>query len=173
MIRVQVIDEARKQDLALPNEPFPIYGRLIPRLEDGIWSYETRLLPPEEVTSLCFPDETYQLSEQKVFMGAYEGETCVGLAVLEDAWFRYLYLADLKVSAAWRRKGAGQVLIRAALETAKARGYGGVYTIAQDNNLDACRFYLAQGFRIGGFDNQVYTGTSQAGKADLYFYLDL
>ena len=43
----------------------------------------------------------------------------------------------------------------------------------QDNNLDACRFYLAQGFRIGGFDNRVSTGTSQAGKADLYFYLDL
>ena len=48
----------------------------------------------------------------------------------------------------------------------------GLYTIGQDNNLNACLFYLSCGFQIGGFDNKVYKGTSQEGKSDILFYLD-
>lgn len=49
----------------------------------------------------------------------------------------------------------------------------GAVSGAQDTNLNACLFYLSVGFVIGGFDNRLYTGTSQAGKADITFYLDL
>ncbi len=48
----------------------------------------------------------------------------------------------------------------------------GVYTIGQDNNLSACLFYLRNGFEIGGFDNRVYRGTGQEGKANILFYRD-
>lgn len=57
-------------------------------------------------------------------------------------------------------------------ELALAAGYRGVYTIAQDNNLAACLFYLKAGFAIGGLDTQVYQGTKQEGKADIVFYWD-
>ena len=83
-----------------------------------------------------------------------------------------MYLSDLKVNAAARGKGVGKALIRAGLEAAKERGYRGLYTIAQDDNLNACLFYLGAGFAIGGFDNRAYGGTSQAHKADILFYLD-
>ena len=59
-----------------------------------------------------------------------------------------------------------------AREIALARGYRGLYTQAQDNNLTACLFYLSQGFFIGGLDTQVYMGTRQEGKSDIIFYLD-
>ena len=34
----------------------------------------------------------------------------------------------------------------------------------------ACLFYLHAGVEIGGFDNRVYDGTNQAGKADILCY---
>ncbi len=106
-------------------------------------------------------------------MGAYDGGACIGLAVLKDAWFNYMYLDDLKISGRYRGKGAAKALVEKAKEVALARGYRGIYTIGQDNNLSACKFYLKTGFQIGGFDNHVYKGTSQEGKADIIFYLDI
>ena len=46
----------------------------------------------------------------------------------------------------------------------------GVWLICQDNNLQAMRFYLANGFTLGGMNLPVYEGTGQEGKADLYLY---
>ena len=66
----------------------------------------------------------------------------------------------------------GRMLIERSKEIAKAHGYNGIYTIGQDNNLAACLFYINCGFNIGGVDTNVYKGTSQEGKSDIYFYLD-
>ena len=108
-----------------------------------------------------------------MFLGAYDGAQCIGLAVLRRDMFRYLYLDDLKVNAAYRSQGVGAKLITACMEEARSQGMRGVYTIGQDNNLSACLFYLKQGFAIGGFDNRCYDGTSQEGKANVCFYRDL
>lgn len=86
---------------------------------------------------------------------------------------RYMYLYDLKVSRACRGQGVGRALIEKAKEACKTKGYRGIYTQGQDNNLGACRFYLKAGFRIGGLDTEVYKGTKQEGKSDIFFYLDL
>ena len=158
-------------DLNLKNELFPMPGKFIPALQDGCWSYRTELYDCPQ--SMVFPDENYDFTEvdrKGIVFGAYEDGKCIGLAIYEDHWLKHMYLYDLKVSAAHRGQGVGKALIRAGLEAAKERGYGGLYTIAQDNNLNACMFYLAVGFEIGGFDNRVYDGTSQKGKADIIFY---
>ena len=171
MIEVKRIENAG--DLNLPNEPFEMPGKLIPALTDGVWRFRTELF--ETPDSMVFPQEQYELAEVEkkgVAFGAYEDGKCVGIAIYEDYWLKYMYLYDLKVSSHARGKGVGKALIRAGLEEAKKRGYRGLYTIAQDNNLNACMFYLKAGFAIGGFDNRVYGGTSQAGKADILFYLD-
>lgn len=42
-----------------------------------------------------------------------------------------------------------------------------------DNNLGACLFYIKRGFVIGGLNTNVYKGTKQEGKADIYFYCDV
>ena len=173
MIEIRKITEETAQDLRLPNEPFSMPGKFIPSLCDGAWSWRTELFPQPQ--TMTFPNEDYDFEERNskgAAFGAYEDGKCIGLAVFEDYWLKYMYLYDLKVSAEARGKGVGKALIEAGLQEAKNRGYRGLYTIAQDNNLNACMFYLRAGFAIGGFDNRVYGGTSQAHKADILFYLD-
>ena len=173
MIEIRRITKENPRDLNLKNEPFLMPGKFIPELRDGIWSYRTELFASPQ--SMVFPDEDYDYDEvaaKGAVFGAYEDGKCIGLAIYEDYWLKYMYLSDLKVSEAARGKGAGKALIQAGLEEAQKRGYKGLYTIAQDNNLNACLFYLKTGFAIVGFDNRVYGGTSQADKADILFYLD-
>lgn len=169
-MEIRLVDN--EKDLRLPNEPFPMPGRFIPSLQDGAWSWREEIWGT--LQEMCFPDEDYTLEYVKdgFALGAYEGDTCVGLAIFKKHWFRYLYLEDLKVSAPYRGTGAGRALIEAGLSMAKEKGYRGIWATCQDNNLNACRFYLACGFTIGGFDNKVYEGTSQAGKGNVEFYLE-
>lgn len=174
-ITVREICREDRQDIQIPNQPFPLFGRLLPAYADGVWSWREELWPEEMKTEMCFPDAGYDfdaMSKDTVFLGAYQGDRCVGLAVLQQAFLKYMYLLDLKVDQAYRRKGVGKLLLEKALEISRANGYRGLYLQAQDNNLAACRFYLKSGFRIGGLDTQVYAGTSQEGKSDIYFYLD-
>ena len=172
MIEIRRIDAAHRDDINLPNQPFPLIGRLLPGYADGRWSCAVERFDGGE---MCFPDENYDydaMAKDNVFIGAYDGGQCVGLAILQRGFFRYMYLSDLKVNADFRRAGIGARLIEKAKEIALASGCRGVYTIGQDDNLAACLFYLKCGFRIGGLDTEVYKGTSQEGKADVLFYLD-
>ena len=171
MIEIRRITEENKQDLNLPNAPFQMPGRLIPSLENGIWNWREELF--NEPRSMCFPDENYdfqKFSRDGFLLGAYEDGVCLGLGIFREEFWKYVYVYDLKVSALARRKGIGRMLVDAGMAEAKARGYRGLYLYAQDNNLNACRFYLKAGFEIGGFDNRRYDGTSQEGKADIIFY---
>ncbi len=169
MIEILPVTNENIEALSLQNEPFSMPGRLVVGLENGSWTYSEELFSEPE--TMTFPQEAYTLDSAELFLSAYEDGQCVGLAVFEKRMFRYLYLADLKVCAHARGKGIGKKLIQQGLKYAVQNGYEGIYVVAQDNNLNACRFYLAQGFQIGGFDNRVYSGTSQKGKADIYFYL--
>ena len=172
MVCIRTIGPENAQDVRLSNEPFAVWGRIIPSLCEGRWSYRTEIF--EIAQEMCFPDEAYDAAEDgAIFIGAYEGEACVGLAVLRKDRFRYLYLDDLKVKSDHRRCGIGGKLIQACMDEARTLGMIGVYTVGQDNNLSACLFYLRHGFAIGGFDNRAYRGTVQENKADIYFYRDL
>ena len=174
MPEIRLIGSDDRRDINLPNQPFPLFGRLLPKYADGQWTYEAILSDTTE--EMCFPDENYdfdQMSSSCAFIGAYDGGACVGLAVMRNAPFGYMYLYDLKVNREYRGKGAAAMLIEAAKRVALERGYKGIYTIGQDNNLGACLFYLKSGFRIGGLDTEVYKGTNQEGKKDIYFYLDI
>lgn len=171
-MEIKQITRENAADLNLKNEPFAMPGKFIPALKDGVWSYRTE--PFENVETMVFPDENYdfdEISAKGPIFGAYEDGKCIGVAIYQDDWLKHMYLYDLKVNSAARGKGVGKALIAEGLEEAKKRGYIGLYTQAQDNNLNACMFYLKAGFEIGGFDNHVYGGTSQAKKADIIFYL--
>ncbi len=175
MIEIKTVDPAHKQDIGIPNEPFRLWGRMIPSYVKGMWHYTVEEFAPGDIGEMCFPDEHYDydsLARDHVFVGAYEGDTCIGLAVLADDWYKYMYLDDLKVCRPYRRQGVGKALVDKALEIAHGRNYNGLYTIGQDNNLSACLFYLKMGFVIGGFDNHIYAGTPQENKANILFYLD-
>jgi len=173
MIEIKIIDEKRKQDINIPNESFPLFGRMIPSYIDEKWEYKIK--HNKEISEMCFPNENYDYDAMKfnsVFIGAYDGETCIALAILQDAFMKYMYLYDLKVSKKYRNQGVASALIQKAKEICLSKGYRGLYTQGQDNNLAACLFYVKSGFYIGGFDSNVYKGTAQEGKSDIIFYLD-
>ena len=173
-IEVRIIDKAHSADINIPNQPFELFGRMIPSYVNEQWSYTTKFFP--EVSTMCFPDENYdfdELSKNSVFIGAYDDERCIGLVIMQQAWFRYMYLYDLKVDTAYRGKSVGTMLLEKAKEVAKDKGYQGIYTVGQDNNLAACKFYIKSVFAIGRLDTQVYQGTKQEGKKDILFYLDI
>ena len=174
MIKIQKITENSKADINLPNEPFSLHGKMIPNYTNGQWGYEIIHFAPEDVTEMCFPDEDYVFEEltDDVFIGAYDGDKCIGLAILEPGFFKYMYLSDLKVNSSYRGQHVGSLLMEEAKKIALGLGYKGLYTIGQDNNVDACLFYLGTGFHIGGFDTNVYKHTVQEGKSDIIFYCE-
>ena len=173
MIEIKLITEEEKQDINIPNEPFDLFGRMIPSYTDKHWDYTVERF--ETVTQMRFPDEDYdfdEMSKESVFIGAYDDGKCIGLAIMQQAFFNYMYLYDLKVNKKYRGCNVAKKLIEAAKKVAADNGYRGIYTQGQDNNLGACLFYVKSGFHIGGFDTEVYKGTKQEGKADIIFYID-
>ena len=57
MTVTRLIDVQHSKDINLPNEPFKLFGRLIPKYSDGKWSWETELFAPENASEMRFPDE--------------------------------------------------------------------------------------------------------------------
>lgn len=172
-IMIRLIGKEDASDINIKNEPFKLFGRMLPCYQDGKWSYS--IIENEKIEWDLFPDENYSfenMEKEYVFVGAYDGSVCIGLAILKHQWNKYIYLYDLKVNSAYRRQHIAAKMIKSAYVYAKERGYRGIWTIGQDNNLAACLFYVNNGFRIGGLDTDVYMGTKQEGKADIYFYKD-
>ena len=172
-MEIRFIDEKHAADINIPNEPFPIRGRMVITYNGDRWEHTEKLLPSEQIEEMTFPDENYNYHEMKdyVFIGAYEGANCIGLAILTPVFNPCLFLYDLKVKCKMRGKGIGKQLIKASYQYAIANGYAGLYTVGQDNNLNACLLYLACGFEIGGLDTKIYENTKQSGKFDITFYM--
>ncbi len=167
-----IVRNMTSNDIFPKNEPFPLFGRILPRYDGACWTYTTEEFPAQ--SEMVFPEEEYDLGAADFFYtGAFDGDACIGLAVWQRDMFRYLYLYDLKVNGAYRRHGVGHLLIDAGMEIARGMDLIGIYTIVQDNNLAAARFYLKSGFAIGGLNTRVYDGTSQADKRDIYLYKTL
>ncbi|WP_232970481.1 hypothetical protein [Salisediminibacterium selenitireducens] len=53
-MEIKVIDEANKEDIQLPNEAFPLFGKLVPTLVNGQWGYSEELFEDHDVTSMSF-----------------------------------------------------------------------------------------------------------------------
>lgn len=173
--KIKLIMTENQTALSLKNEPFKLSGRMVvSRLMDE-WCYTINYLPPTQASQQTFPAENYSLAEINAHgfaLGAFVDGQAVGLGVFTEQIFKYLYLDDLKVAAAFRRHGLARKVLQQACQVAKERGYAGLFTIGQHNNLAACLFYLDFGFKIGGLNTKVYEHTAQAGKDNIYFYYD-
>ena len=171
-MEIRIINEDFEEDINIPNQPFKIRGRLLVSFVNNKREYKKEVFKEDKVKEMTFPDENYNFEKMNdyVFIGAYENNTCIGLAILIETFNSCLFLYDLKVNKLMRGKGVGKKLIDYSYKYALDHNYPGLYTIAQDNNLDACLFYLSCGFEIGGLDTKTYEKTKQAGKYDIYFY---
>jgi len=176
MIEIIRIDASRKEDINMPNEPFTLWGKMVPTYDGEKWQYTTQEYEDSKVYEMVFPDESYDYYKQKeecFFVGAYTKRgVIVGLGIYRHDWLKYMYLEDIKIAKEYRGQGIGKRLLEEGKKIAIENGYQGIYTIGQDNNLSACLFYIKSGFSIGGLNTHVYRGSNQADKSDIYFYLD-
>jgi ribosomal protein S18 acetylase RimI-like enzyme len=176
MIQIERITESNKNDINIPNEPFTLWGKMIPTYDGNKWAYTTEKFDENKISEMVFPNENYDFASMKneyYFVGAYnESGKCIGLAVYKRDWYKYLYLEDLKVFKDFRGNNIGKLMLDEGRKIADENGYRGIYTIGQDNNLSACLFYIKSGFTIGGFNTHVYRGTIQEDKSNIYFYID-
>lgn len=177
MIEIKRIAEDTKNDINIPNEPFTLWGKMIPTYDGNKWAYITKKFEESKIREMVFPNENYDfdaLKKECFFVGAYnECRKCVGLGIYRHDSLKYLYLDDLKVCKDYRGLGIGELLLDEGKKIASENSYRGIYTIGQDNNLSACLFYIKSGFVIGGFNTHVYGGTNQANKSNIHFYLEV
>ncbi len=159
-----------------PSEPFPVIGRLIPALNDGVWSAREQLF--DTPTTKTFPPEDRDLTrfigseDRKLFL-YYDGDVCAGLIRVRAGWNRYAFIEDLAVRAAYRGRGVGTALLRHAEQWATSRALPGMTLEAQDVNLIACRFYLKNGYAIGGVDTRLYAHFDTRDETAIFFYKSL
>jgi len=174
MLTIKRIDAENKKDIGIPNDPFTLFGRIVPSYDGMKWDYFLDRFAPEQVSEMKFPDENYDFDamQDSIFLGAYVEDRCVGLAILQPGIFQYMYLYDLKVSAKYRRMDIGKQLIEHSKAIARELGYSGLYLQCQNNNAGAFLFYLKAGFYIGGLDTNVYRHTNQEDKTDILLYCE-
>ena len=137
------------------NESFPIIGKILPGFSNGIWSYEEELY--ETPSEIRFPDDkldwsTYIDSNEKIVLLAFHEDACIGQIRLVKDWNRFAYIENIAVKKDFRKSGVGHLLLEAAETWAKEQSLIGLSLEAQNDNLIACRFYVKEGFVLGGVD---------------------
>lgn len=143
------------EDINKTNDCFKLYGRVVPSLQSGKWSYKEILF--EEIRETRFPDDKLDWSqyinrEDKALFLAYMNNTCIGQIRIMKDWNRFCYIENIATKKDYRGNGIGKLLLNKAEEWAKQRNLIGMSLEAQDDNLGACRFYVKQGFILGGAD---------------------
>ena len=63
MPEIRIIGAEHKQDINIPNEPFLLFGRMIPSYMNGQWQYRVVHFGKDEVHEMCFPNENYDYDE--------------------------------------------------------------------------------------------------------------
>ncbi|MBW6456728.1 MAG: GNAT family N-acetyltransferase [Trueperaceae bacterium] len=80
-------------------------------------------------------------------------------------------LWDVRVAPAWRGRGIGAALFRAAEAWAEARGASWLKAETQNVNVAACRFYARQGCVLGAIHRFAYPDVPD--EAQLLWYKPL
>ncbi|HEY7588506.1 MAG TPA: GNAT family N-acetyltransferase [Thermoplasmata archaeon] len=91
-------------------------------------------------------------------LGAYDGETLVGLILAERReWNNSLWVWEIGVADSHRRRGVGRRLVEELSRRAKEAGVRILVCETQTTNVPAIDFYRRTGFRLEGIDLSYYT----------------
>ncbi len=90
--------------------------------------------------------------------GAFEDETCVGLALCEpQRWNSSLSIREFHIAPECQRRGIGRALMAAVEAHARDEGLRRLVCETQTTNVPAIRFYRALGFTVDAVDVSLYT----------------
>jgi ribosomal protein S18 acetylase RimI-like enzyme len=89
-------------------------------------------------------------------------------------WNRTGYLVELAVGKEHQRKGIGKALIDEFARVAKEKQLRAIIVETQPDNKEGMDFYLANGFRLCGYNDRYYTNSPKSShEIALFFSLDL
>lgn len=170
---IQRLDENNKNYFNTSNEPFEVFGRLIPKFDGRVWTYEEELFsepyiktyPPDESTA----EEYINSSEMETFL-FFDGDICAGQICVRENWNKFTFIEDISVKEKYRRKGIGTALLNRASLWSAEHNLNGLMLETQDINLAACRFYQKYGMRLGAADNMLYYNFSTHSETALFWY---
>jgi len=74
-----------------------------------------------------------------------------------ERWRNTAKLWNIGIDRAYRRTGLGRELMNRAIAWARDEGLRGIVLETQTNNMPACRFYQARGFKLCGVDDHFYS----------------
>lgn len=140
---------------------------------DGDWLAHARPVEPYPKSYGFDPVEIEDSigTDDKALFAVLGDETPVGYLALSVGWNRLAVIDDIAVDAEWRGTGAAQRLMQQAIRWTTDKGLPGIRLETQTNNVAACRFYLRQGFTLGGYDRHLYEGLSPGTRETaLFFY---
>ena len=158
--------------LAACDFSFLVTREAIPPFE-GDWPAHARPVEPYPKSYGFDPAEleTYIGTGDRMLYAVIGDEAAVGYIALSIGWNNLAFVDDLAVDAEWRGTGAAQRLMQQATIWTKDKGLPGIRLETQTTNVTACRFYLRQGFTLGGYDRHLYEGLSPgARETALFFY---
>ena len=156
---VRIIKAGADQAIALDRTEsrFLVESELILNLSGGRLGYEVVAVAPYE--KVYPPSEAVGDSTTPgVSFLAHRGSRIVGRIELSRHWNEFACVNHLAVEPAFRRSGIGFALVQQAIEWSQAEALAGVMLETQNNNVAACKLYERCGFRLSGFDQDLYRG---------------
>ena len=115
---------------------------------------------------------SYTGRDDRALFVAWDEAKFIGYVAVAQSWNNYAQIDDISVDVSARRKGAGRLLLNAAIEWAHSRALPGLRLETQSNNVAACCFYERHGFTLGGFDRHLYrTIMTDTPETALFWYL--
>lgn len=126
--------------------------------------FELRLTPLEQPFVKRYPphDSTElqryrDLAAAGHAFGAFEGETCIGIALCEpQRWNSSLYVWEFHIALEFQRQGIGRALMAAVEAHARDEGLRCIVCETQTTNMPAIRFYRTLSFTVDAVDISLY-----------------
>lgn len=118
---------------------------------------EWRVFPP-----VAYADPAFLVTdESSAFYGAFEGDKYIGCAAVTINPNGWADVLDIRVDAAFRRQGAGRMLLDKCASFAQKLELHGLRVACTDGNPGMCQFLEHEGFTLHGFDQMALSQSPQ------------
>jgi ribosomal protein S18 acetylase RimI-like enzyme len=110
-----------------------------------------------KVSHIISPDDlVYNYQHGGALFVADDGAVRGYIDVTESEWNQVAYINNFAIAPAYRRKGVGTLLLRAALDWGRQKKLHTAMLDTSTKDYPAICFYQKQGFSFCGFNDQLY-----------------
>lgn len=162
MIEIKELDKNNTQYINRCDDYFTISSICSITFKNGKFDLEEKPVDPyrKKYESTKIDIEDFLKDPNKTILFGFYNNQIAGQVILEKHWNNYVWL-EIAILEEYRRKGLGRKLIESSIDWSKSKGFPGIMLETQNNNVPACKFYKACGFKLGGIDTELYKGINK------------